>query len=265
MKKGVLSILLILVFLSGCVSRKMILRSETKTPPAKLAILPINNLTNDVAGSQALREIICNTLKNNPKGYTIQNIETTDELLMNEGITDGGQLKLVHPIETTEILGTDGLLYVDLEELSLITLPFYHVRKIYLTYRLYNMGRLYAERPLVVANRFLDINGILKTLDDPSEGLAHAAEGIAIHQGVRLLTAAIGKHELQPEMSMISMKLLRTIPVGMSGDEEYEEQIEKDIHYLREKVKKGENLTPEEKKQEYIEDQLTEEGILIVN
>jgi hypothetical protein len=265
MKKGVLSILLLLVFLSGCSSRRMVLRSETKIPPAKLAILPINNLTNDVAGAQALREIIYNALKNNPKGYEIQNIEMTDEFLVEEGITDGGQLKLVHPIETSEILGTDGLLYIDLEELSLLTLPFYHVRKICLTYRLYNMGRIYKEIPLIVANRFLDINGILKTLDDPSEGLTAAAEGIAIHQGVRLLTASLGKHELQPEMGLISMKLLNTIPIGMAGNKEYKEQMEKDILYLKKKFETGEDIVPEETKKEYIESNFTEDGILIIN
>lgn len=257
--------ILFLILLTGCSSRRMVLRSETKTPPAKLAILPINNMTNDVLGAQVLRDAVYEAFRQNPKGYEVQTIQETDELLLNEGITDGGQLTAIHPIELSEILGTDGLLYIKLEELSLITLPFYHVRKIDMTYRMYNMGRLYSEEPLVVANRFLDINSILKTIDDPSNGLAYAGRGIAIHQGLRFITAGLGKHELRPEMGMISLKLLNTLPFGLSGNDEYKEQVEKEILNLREKFLNKENFIPEQLGNEYIEKKIIEDGIQIIN
>ncbi len=265
MRRKVFAAILLLILLTGCSSRRMVLRSDTKTPPAKLAILPINNLTNDVAGAQILREVIYNAFKENPRGYEIQKIDMTDELLLKEGITDGGQLAIMHPIELSEILGTDGLLYIDLEELSLMTLPFYHVRKIDMTYRIYNMGKLYNEEPLIVANRFLDINGILKTLDDPSDGLAHAGAGIAIHQSLRFVTAGFGQHELRPEMGMISIKLLNSIPFGMSGDKEYEIKIEKEILHLKEMFKNGEDFVPEEVEKVYIEKKIVEDGVQLIN
>lgn len=265
MRRGVITTILLLIFFTGCSSRRMVRQSETNVPPAKLAILPIDNLTNDVSGAEVLREVIYAAFIENPKGYEVQPMQKTDELLLNEGITDGGQLSLVHPIELSEILGTDGLLYIKLEELSLITLPFYHVRKIDMTYRMYNMGKLYIEEPLVVANRFLDINGILKTIDDPSNGLAYAGQGIVIHQGLRFLTAGLGKHELRPEMGMISLKLLRTLPIGLAGSEEYMQQVEKEILKLREKFMNNENILPDNLENEYIEKKIIEDGIQLIN
>jgi hypothetical protein len=265
MRRGVSITILLLIFFTGCSSRRMVLRSETKTPPAKLAILPIDNMTNDVLGAQVLRDVVYAAFRENPKGYEVQTLQETDELLLNEGITDGGQLATIHPIEVSEILGTDGLLYIKLEEMSLLTLPFYHVRKIDMTYRMYNMGRLYSEEPLVIANRFLDINGILKTIDDPSNGLAYASKGIVIHQGLRFITAGLGKHELRPEMGMISLKLLKTLPTGMAGNNVYREQVEKEILNLRKKFINKENFIPEQLENEYIEKKIIEDGIQIIN
>ncbi|WP_319205548.1 GNA1162 family protein [uncultured Ilyobacter sp.] len=265
MRRGVIITILLLIFLTGCSSRRMVRQSETNVPPAKLAILPIDNLTNDVLGAQVLREVVYAAFMENPKGYEVQTLQETDELLLNEGITDGGQLSIIHPIELSEILGTDGLLYIKLEELSLITLPFYHVRKIDMTYRMYNFGKLYSEEPLVVANRFLDINGILKTIDDPSNGLAYAGRGIAIHQGLRFLTAGLAKHELRPEMGMISLKLLRTLPIGLADSKEYREKVEKEILKLREKFMNNENFIPENLENEYIEKKIIEDGIQLIN
>ncbi|WP_319370769.1 GNA1162 family protein [uncultured Ilyobacter sp.] len=265
MRRGVLITILLLFFFTGCSSRRMVLRSETSTPPAKLAILPVDNLTNDVLGAQVLRTVIYAAFKENPKGYEVQPIEDTDELLLSEGLTDGGQLRSINPLKLSEILGTDGLLYVKLEELSLMTLPFYHVRKVDMTYKMYNMGRLYSEEPLVVANRFLDINGILKTLDDPSNGLAYASKGIVIHQGLRFITAGLGKHELRPEMGMVSLKLLRTLPIGSGWNEEYREQVEREILKLREKFIDNENFIPQKLGNEYIEKKILEDGIQVIN
>lgn len=262
-KSGILWLFLIL-FLAGCTSTRTLLKSETSEVPAKIAVLPMDNLTNDVAGAQILRQVIQSTLAENYKGYEVQSLEETDELLRGVGLTDGGQLNVFHPLEISEILGVDGILYLKLSELELLTLPFYHVRRVDLTYSFYNMGRLLKEHPIIIVNRFIDINGILKTLDDPGEGLNRALTGMAVGQGVRFVTAGIADHELKPEMYMAATSLLESLPRGMCEDRGYVNKIEDELTELRKRVEEGDKIAPEGyEEKERVEGELTEEGIVI--
>ncbi|GLI55910.1 hypothetical protein PM10SUCC1_14240 [Propionigenium maris DSM 9537] len=262
-RSWILWLLLILLF-TGCSSTRTLLKSETNEVPAKLAVLPVDNLTNDVAGSQILRQVIQSTLAENYKGYEVQSLEETDELLRNVGITDGGQLNVFHPLELNEILGVDGILYLKLSELELLTLPFYHVRRVDLTYSLYNMGKLLQEKPVVVVNRFVDIHGILKTLDDPGEGMNRALAGMAIGQGVRFVTAGIADHELKPEMYMAANDLLKSLPRGACEDEGYVNKVEGELTELRERVEDGDKIAPEKiEERERVEEEVTEGGIIL--
>lgn len=264
MKRSWILWLFLILLLTGCSSTRTLLKSETTEVPAKLAVLPVDNLTNDVAGSQIIRQVIQSTLAENYKGYEVQSLEETDELLRNVGITDGGQLNVFHPLELNEILGVDGILYLKLSELELLTLPFYHVRRVDLTYSLYNMGKLLQEKPVVVVNRFVDIHGILKTLDDPGEGMNRALAGMAIGQGVRFVTAGIADHELKPEMYMAANDLLKSLPRGASENEGYVNKIEGELTELRERVEDGDRIAPEKiEERERVEEEVTEGGIIL--
>lgn len=264
MKRSWILWLFLILLLTGCSSTRTLLKSETSEVPAKLAVLPMDNLTNDVGGSQILRQVIHSTLAENYKGYEVQSLEETDELLRGVGITDGGQLNVFHPLELSEILGVDGVLYLRLSELELLTLPFYHVRRVDLTYSLYNMGKLLQEQPVIIVNRFIDIDGILKTLDDPGEGVNRALTGMAIGQGVRFVTAGIADHELKPEMYMAASKLMETLPRGTCEDRGYVNKIEDELTELRKRVEEGDRIAPEKvEERERVEEEVTEEGIVI--
>ena len=262
-RSGILWLFLILV-LAGCSSNRSLLKSETTIVPAKLAVLPMDNYTNDVAGAQILRQVVQAALVENSKGYEIQSIEETDELLRNSGVTDGGQLNVFHPLELSEILGVDGLLYLKLTELELLTLPFYHVRRVDMTYSIYNMGRLVKEKPVVIANRFIDLYGIIQSFDDPSKGAERAFAGMAIGQGIRFATAGIADHELKPEMYMAANELISGLPRGQFDDLGYVNLIEEQLTELRTRVEAGENIAPEENgEKERVEEEVTEGGITI--
>ncbi len=262
-KRLVFCVVLSIIFVS-CSSTRKVLKSETNKSPAKLAILPIDNYTNDVNGSRILREVIYKTLLENSKGYEVQDIETTDALLRDVGITDGGQLKIISPIEISEVLGVDGLLYLKLDQMELLTLPFYHVRRIDCTYGLYNLGKLVREKPILVANRFVDVYGIFQTLDNPNKGGERALKGMAIGQGVRFVTAGIAEHELKPEMYMVSTEILSNLPKGSADDKGYLKEVENTLEDLRKKVREGKEISPSNKKElQYEDESITEKGITL--
>lgn len=262
-KRLVFYVILSLILIS-CSSTRKVLKSETNKSPARLAILPIDNYTNDVNGSRILREVIYETLLENNKGYVIQDVEKTDALLRDVGITDGGQLKIISPIEISEVLGVDGLLYLKLDQMELLTLPFYHVRRIDCTYGLYNFGELVEQKPILVTNRFVDIYGIFQTIDDPNKGGERALKGMAIGQGVRFVTAGIAEHELKPEMYMVSSEILSKIPKGSSEDINHLKDVDAVIENLKKRVRDGEKLSPEKIKElEYEDEKITEKGITL--
>ena len=262
-RSGILWLFLILL-LVGCSSSRSLLKSETTAVPAKLAVLPMDNYTNDVAGAIILRQVVYATLAENYKGYEIQSLEETDEVLRDAGVTDGGQLNVFHPLEVSEILGVDGLLYLKLSELELLTLPFYYVRRVDMTYSVYTMGKLFKENPLVIANRFIDLYGILQTLDEPGDGFNRALTGMAIGQGVRFATAGIADHELKPEMYMVATELMSDLPRGMAEDRGYVNKIEEELAELRKRVDEGERIAPEESgEKERVEGEVTEGGIIV--
>jgi hypothetical protein len=64
---------------------------------------------------------------------------------------------------------------------------------------------------------------------------------------------------------MISLKLLRTLPIGLANSKEYREKVEKEILKLREKFMNNENFIPENLENEYIEKKIIEDGIQLIN
>lgn len=264
MRRSVALCIFLLILLSGCTTTRTLRRSETNAVPAKLAVLPVDNYTNDVAGAVILRQVVYKILAENYRGYDVQRLEKTDELLREAGITDGGQISVLHPIEVSEILEVDGLLYLKLSELELLTLPFYTVRRVDMTYSIYTMGKLLTEVPLVIVNRFIDVEGIIQTFEDPDRGAQRALAGMAIGQGVRFATAGIAEHELKPEMDMAARELTLSLPVGMANDRGYVDKIEEELKKLRMRVDEGMEISPEQGvERERVEVEVTEGGITV--
>lgn len=275
MKRYKLFLLFILLIFIGCTPKEdFVLKATPSKSPAKLAILPINNNTNDVAGGFIFRGVVYNNFEQNNHGYDIQDIKKTDRLLNEAGITDGGQLKFLRPIELAEILGVDGLLYTDLDELDFMTYPYYHTRSVKGTFLLYNFEKLIWVKPIRVAIKYFGVSSALDTIsgavngdsDQLNDGMTQAGIDIAVHQGIKYATIAGFDHELAPEMALVSKKLSSVIPKGSRADPAYVKQSEDEIKYLREKISNKESIVTDEM---YIEEkekaEVLEEIIPILN
>lgn len=255
MRKYKLFLLFFLLIFIGCTSTKnYVLKATPSMPPAKLAILPINNNTNDIAGGSIFRKLIFKDFQQKNSGYKIQDIEETDKLLNEAGITDGGQLQFFRPIELSEILGVDGLLYIDLDELKFLTYPYYHTRSVKGTFFLYNFEKLIWVKPIRVATKYFGLKSMFDTVngaisgdsDRLNNGLTQAGVDIAIHQGIKYATIAGFKHELIPEMSLVSEKLFDNIPRGSQANLSYVKKSEDEIKYLRDKISNKESIVTDE-------------------
>ena len=79
------------ILLAGCaVKPKMI--SPNYAAPARIAVLPMSNQSNDLKGPEYVREVFIRNLES--RGYVVASVKETDELLRTKlGITDGGQLR----------------------------------------------------------------------------------------------------------------------------------------------------------------------------
>lgn len=271
MKKLLLILIVLFAFTSCAEKKRIIQKTQYGKPPAKLAILPSENLSNDVLGGFVLRNLTYQKLQINNKNYEIQDIAATDSLLISEGITDAGLLKLFTPNELCQILSVDGLLYVDIYTMGMKITPFYHSRYIDSQFRLYNFSNLVWQKPINIANRVVDINGALNALNNIANGRIGDAIGDAagqmIVQGiVKIGTATLFDHELKPEMIMVTDDLLLNIPYGSNNNIEYVDTVYKKLEKLTELKEKKEPLVlGDEVEAELEEVKVVESGINIVN
>jgi len=84
--------------------------------PKKLAILPAINHSTDVEGAIVFRNLLYLQMEKSKK-FELMNMEDVDDLLNEEGITAGGQLNMVETSDLFEILGVDGLLFVEIKKM----------------------------------------------------------------------------------------------------------------------------------------------------
>ena len=111
--------------LAGCAAGPKYISKDFQ-PPAKVAILPFGNETNDVSGPEIVRKLLADLIPK--RGYEPLDSETVDKVLREKfGITDGGQLGSATPRKLAEALKVDGLLYGNL--LTFTDLPLGYVRK----------------------------------------------------------------------------------------------------------------------------------------
>ncbi|TDT71416.1 putative lipoprotein DUF799 [Hypnocyclicus thermotrophus] len=266
-------ILLIIINFISCEPKKtFIMQVDGGPPPARLAILPANNFSNDVLGGYVQRNLLYKSLKQNPKGYLIQNIKTTNERLINAGITDGALLSAFHPLELCEILDVDGLLYIDIYDMGIKSLPFYNSRYIYLNVRLYNFEKFIWQKVININNRHIDIEGALDSIDNISQGkvkeaFKKAGDSVTTQVIVKLGIATLFEHELKPEMKMVVNKIISVIPRGRSSNNKYWKKVDSKLKELHLKAKNNEELVPKEEKnkiRKQYEIMIQEQGINII-
>lgn len=261
MIKSIVLSILILMFVSCADRRDAVVVEVTSRGngkvlselPAKLAILPIINHTLDVDGAFFIRERSFEYIKSKSL-YELQDMNETDMLLNEEGITDGGQLGLVSNLELFEILDSDGLLFIEVFEMEYKTLAIYEERRVKVRYSLFNRDNLCWEKIGESAVSILKTKTIKKLLNDPSDGLKMAADDLGEQLLVKGVKGAFLKHELRFEIEGAIANALENFPIGNMNNEVYlkklidyknilEEVVEEIIE--EEKVDKGEEVVEE--------------------
>jgi len=94
--------------------------------PASLALLPLNNLSNNLQAPILVRKLLEARLRG--AGFITTEAKAVDELLKGVGVTDGGQLAAVQPGKLGEVLGAQALLYGEVAKFGYTTLGVYNRR-----------------------------------------------------------------------------------------------------------------------------------------
>lgn len=245
--KRIILVLLLLLLVACAPKNRVVQKVHGGKPPAKLAILPSANLTNDVLGAMLIRNLVYEKLQENNKGYEIQDIALTDSLLLSEGISEGGLLNIMTNLQLCQLLEVDGLLYVDVYDMGMKILPFYHSRYVDFQVRLYSFSRLVWQKPVNIANRVIDVEGAIGALDSITNGqydeaLVDAGSSVAVQAAVKIGTATIADHELKPEFIMGVDEFFRDIPFGTASDMDYLVEVNESLEKLTLQKENGEEL-----------------------
>ncbi|MEW6041700.1 MAG: GNA1162 family protein [Elusimicrobiota bacterium] len=129
-------ILIFILFISNCALKpKFIISNYSR--PAYVAILPFDNLTNDLMGPDLLRNLFITGLRD--KGYNVQELSQTDELLKGAGITDAGHLPTITSGELSEKLGVEAAFYGRVVKFNFVTLGFYSNRVVEANFKLVDL------------------------------------------------------------------------------------------------------------------------------
>ena len=143
-----------LLLLAGCAAGQREYLKAGFLPPARVAVLPLNNLTTDLDGPEIVRYWFGQRLSDK-KGYVIVPPAEVARVLKDDfGITDGGQLAAAAPAALGKKLGADALIYGELLDFGYQTAGFVNTRKVRARFRMVNAadGLLLWEAEGVGAN-----------------------------------------------------------------------------------------------------------------
>ncbi|MFC2048732.1 GNA1162 family protein [Elusimicrobiota bacterium] len=131
------------VLLYGCAGKQSGPFLDTDKPNI-IAVLPFENMTNDLKAGELFRHLFYEQLTD--KGYLVQDSEETDNLLSNSGITYAGQLSSLTDDEIHRITGAEALVKGKLIKCSHLTVGFYMKKEVIGLASLIQNGRLLWEK-----------------------------------------------------------------------------------------------------------------------
>ena len=129
----------VLLSASGCGGRKEV-RPEPSpgilpTGP-KVAVAPMENRTNDLSGSDILRDAFAEGVAR--KGFAVVPVAESDRVLRETlGISYGGQLPTTSPEEVCEALGVEAVFYGEVQEWSKTTTGIYNSSTVAAAFRMF--------------------------------------------------------------------------------------------------------------------------------
>lgn len=102
--------------------------SDRLGPLGRVAVLPLDNESTDLDGPPFVRRLIREGLI--ARGCDVVPLEEVDQILKDNGFTDGGQLGAATPQDLGKWLGASHLFYGVLVDFNMINVGFYWQRKV---------------------------------------------------------------------------------------------------------------------------------------
>jgi len=137
-------ILVFALLLAGCASRRCFksvgFKSTVFVSPLPVAVLPVNNMSNDLKAAQMFRELFKNALMD--LGYSVAKNEDVDYILQHNGYTDGGQLSSTSPDNLCVMLGVEAVFIGNLEKANQLTTGVYNKNEVRADMKLYRRSDL---------------------------------------------------------------------------------------------------------------------------
>lgn len=128
----------------GCSSTKeAVYKNPSFNDPLEIAVLPFKNQTTDLGVSELSRLFFI--LGMEEKGYQVLPISLTDSLLMEMGITDGGQIASVQMKDLHNKLQVDGLLIGEVLEAEYSTLAIIQKQNVRVNIKMFHKSELIWE------------------------------------------------------------------------------------------------------------------------
>lgn len=196
------------VFLiTSCASR---VRETPRSTPLKsgytVAVLPLYNATNDVAGAEMVRDIF---YVKAGEYFTVKPLDEVDRLLLDRmGITLGSQLEMTTPEKLGEALGVDGVIYGYLLNFDDITTGVYNARRVRSGFKLVDAksGEVIWSKGLGVKS----VTGLADVTASESDVTVKGASDIpGINEWRTMAKMTLGDMRLQTKEDLIAVGALQ--------------------------------------------------------
>jgi hypothetical protein len=136
----IVALLSAVFLLGGCATAPRGFKADSFQSPLPVAVLPVNNMSNDLKAADMFRELFKNSLQD--LGYPVAKNGDVDFLLQRNGLTDGGQLTNIPPEKLCDMLGVDAVFIGTLEKAGQLTTGIYNKSEVRANLRLYRGSSL---------------------------------------------------------------------------------------------------------------------------
>lgn len=200
--------LIAVVAATGCIAP--LPPPDPNNPIARVAVLPMDNRTNDMDGPNWVRVAFHQLVPS--RYYVTMPTEQVDQVLQEKlGVTIGGQLDFTNagagaptPQKVGEALGVDGLFYGTLEDFQNLITGFYNKKKVSATFKLVNAktGQVVWE-----ATKEASQQDVQLSLSGALDAAKNKVAGAVINKALRV-------NPLQVQTDQVVYQLRREIPSG---------------------------------------------------
>jgi len=198
---SVLILVSVLLSAPGCGGRKEV-RPEPSPGilPAgpKVAVAPMENRTNDLSGSDIIRDAFAEGLAR--KGLAVVPVAESDRILRETlGISYGGQLPTTSPEEVCKALGVEAVFYGDVQEWSKTTTGIYNSSTVAAAFKMFRK------------------DGALLWEGNDRQVRQDVARG-GQNLGAEIIAGALGNlllNPITPQGSRVGGNIARKLPMGV--------------------------------------------------